>query len=346
MSHVGVVVSDLERSVEWLGRALGGAAGPIVDVPEAGARTCHVSLGDATLEIIQGPAPEDASYARPNDEVGGFHVCVAVPDAHAAVEHLGEIGVATSTPPVEMLPNLWACYFRDPEGIQFQLIQQGEARGLHHFAFNVSDLDASLDWYERMFGLRPVMRSQASGEHISGMFEVSASSYEFALLAIGGIQLELMAWGKGTAPSPSKIIEPGAWHIALEVDDIEAVIERARTLAPDDIVVSAGGQSGRGKDQVMFLADPDGFTLQLVRASRAERVDAGSPKPNNAISRLPPHAPRGLEPRTFGSVGPLVASRLSRPFVKGERGDSNPRPPGPQPGALPTELRPPETRPV
>ncbi len=26
---------------------------------------------------------------------------------------------------------------------------------------------------------------------------------------------------------------------------------------------------------------------------------------------------------------------------KGERGDSNPRPPGPQPGALPTELRPP-----
>src|SRR5215208_1077565 len=27
--------------------------------------------------------------------------------------------------------------------------------------------------------------------------------------------------------------------------------------------------------------------------------------------------------------------------VRGERGDSNPRPPGPQPGALPTELRPP-----
>src|SRR5207248_5740735 len=27
--------------------------------------------------------------------------------------------------------------------------------------------------------------------------------------------------------------------------------------------------------------------------------------------------------------------------LKGERGDSNPRPPGPQPGALPAELRPP-----
>src|SRR6185312_9954003 len=33
--------------------------------------------------------------------------------------------------------------------------------------------------------------------------------------------------------------------------------------------------------------------------------------------------------------------RRMRGFARGERGDSNPRPPGPQPGALPAELRPP-----
>ena len=33
-------------------------------------------------------------------------------------------------------------------------------------------------------------------------------------------------------------------------------------------------------------------------------------------------------------------------FVRGERGDSNPRPPGPQPGALPAELRPPRCGPI
>jgi hypothetical protein len=32
---------------------------------------------------------------------------------------------------------------------------------------------------------------------------------------------------------------------------------------------------------------------------------------------------------------------ICRPFSEGERWDSNPRPPGPQPGALPAELRPP-----
>ena len=35
------------------------------------------------------------------------------------------------------------------------------------------------------------------------------------------------------------------------------------------------------------------------------------------------------------------ADLMSRLITEGERGDSNPRPPGPQPGALPAELRPP-----
>src|SRR6266480_3951296 len=36
--------------------------------------------------------------------------------------------------------------------------------------------------------------------------------------------------------------------------------------------------------------------------------------------------------------------RLFEGLPEGERGDSNPRPPGPQPGALPAELRPPGTQ--
>src|SRR5215218_4284929 len=39
---------------------------------------------------------------------------------------------------------------------------------------------------------------------------------------------------------------------------------------------------------------------------------------------------------TLNEKGPLLQA-----LGRGERRDSNPRPPGPQPGALPTELRPP-----
>jgi hypothetical protein len=54
----------------------------------------------------------------------------------------------------------------------------------------------------------------------------------------------------------------------------------------------------------------------------------------------------GARPAGFGALPrerPIVPFGGS--FVRGERRDSNPRPPGPQPGALPTELRPPSAPP-
>src|SRR6187551_605686 len=53
--------------------------------------------------------------------------------------------------------------------------------------------------------------------------------------------------------------------------------------------------------------------------------------------------PSGRCARTLwsGSSVRLAAGSISDMATRGERRDSNPRPPGPQPGALPTELRPP-----
>src|SRR5947209_11378418 len=54
---------------------------------------------------------------------------------------------------------------------------------------------------------------------------------------------------------------------------------------------------------------------------------------------------REKTPRRFTSKAPgdLPAEEIGRfaGLARGERWDSNPRPPGPQPGALPAELRPP-----
>src|SRR5215217_5176383 len=44
---------------------------------------------------------------------------------------------------------------------------------------------------------------------------------------------------------------------------------------------------------------------------------------------------------TVSEEQPVAAPDELRAEGKGERRDSNPRPPGPQPGALPAELRPP-----
>ena len=54
---------------------------------------------------------------------------------------------------------------------------------------------------------------------------------------------------------------------------------------------------------------------------------------------------RGYATEAARSPGERPIVPLCREFVRGERRDSNPRPPGPQPGALPAELRPPSAKP-
>ena len=56
---------------------------------------------------------------------------------------------------------------------------------------------------------------------------------------------------------------------------------------------------------------------------------------------LVPQRYTGASPRASEAPANRVLARLCRHSARGERRDSNPRPPGPQPGALPTELRPP-----
>ena len=58
---------------------------------------------------------------------------------------------------------------------------------------------------------------------------------------------------------------------------------------------------------------------------------------NKGTSAFSRGDPRRYLPMSQAREGPGNRGLL----VRGERGDSNPRPPGPQPGALPAELRPP-----
>ena len=81
------------------------------------------------------------------------------------------------------------------------------------------------------------------------------------------------------------------------------------------------------------------------------RPPAGGGRAAALPARRPP--PRGSgkggegAPRLLGKGVRRPRARLQeRDPLEGERRDSNPRPPGPQPGALPAELRPPRGRPV
>jgi hypothetical protein len=121
--------------------------------------------------------------------------------------------------------------------------------------------------------------------------------------------------------SGARCAEPLSWLGRLE--DVQAA-NQAR---------EAEGLSAIARDRLMYARE------------WAQTNDAGA-RPNGVFERgpAPPakHFGTSLAPQPDESdLGKSSQSADCRTSMRGERPDSNRRPPGPQPGALPAELRPP-----
>jgi catechol 2,3-dioxygenase-like lactoylglutathione lyase family enzyme len=210
-AYVEIVVSDLERSIAFQERALGALRGP------AGPGGTVTRVGHTRFLLVESPCGGRPRVLRA-DAPGAYHVCVSVPDVHAAYAQLARAGVGTSAPPAELLPGLWSVYLRDPDGVHYQLLQVAGDTRIHHVARNVADLDRSLAWYEAQLDTRPVYRGSASGAQAASMLEVPDASYDVALLPFGGISLELMQW---TSPpgndAPRGERDVGAMRLGLDL---------------------------------------------------------------------------------------------------------------------------------
>lgn len=125
---------------------------------------------------------------------------------------------------------------------------------LEHVAIAVSDLDAAVAVYSALLG-RPE----------SGREVVESEQVQVAFFDLGDARLELL---EPTAPdSPvGRFLErrgPGLHHIALEVTDIEAALERCRAAGLQ--TVGEAPRRGAGGRRVAFIhpAGSGGVLLEL-----------------------------------------------------------------------------------
>jgi len=146
MNHIGVPVSDLERSVTWYADVLGiepngvtisattPALGPVVEVENPSMRASFALAGDnVLLELIQYENPQPQPFAGRNCDVGVMHLCFEVDDLDAAHRELLERGVHVNADPVVLqdgdgvhagsLAGTKILYLRDPDGIQLELFE-------------------------------------------------------------------------------------------------------------------------------------------------------------------------------------------------------------------------------
>lgn len=136
--HVGITVSDLNRSVTWYRNVLGLTPGlrtggwgaelaEVVQVQDPDLRAVFMHVGNIIVELIGYKKPAGRREVAANNDIGSAHVCFEVDDIEAACTHLREHGVPLNSPPFRIpggpLEGYHAVYFRDPDGIQLEYFQ-------------------------------------------------------------------------------------------------------------------------------------------------------------------------------------------------------------------------------
>jgi methylmalonyl-CoA epimerase len=132
-------------------------------------------------------------------------------------------------------------------------------RGIHHLAVAVRDLDEAIETYGRLFG--------AELEHRD---TVSEQGVEAAAVLVGSSRIELLAATDEDTPVGRFLARrgPGMHHVAYEVDDLEAQLDRLDAEGVD--LIDRSPRRGLYGMRVAFL-DPgsvDGVLAELVSDGR------------------------------------------------------------------------------
>ena len=139
--HIGITVTDLERSVEFyrdlLGMKLESTAemegefiSNVVGVPGTQLKGAYLSAGDLTLELFQylSPSGGNKKAGLRQFDTGHYHLAFEVDDIQDAYDKLTARGVPFSEKP-QFVPDgpdkgLGAIYFWDPDGVALEFIQK------------------------------------------------------------------------------------------------------------------------------------------------------------------------------------------------------------------------------
>jgi catechol 2,3-dioxygenase-like lactoylglutathione lyase family enzyme len=142
-------------------------------------------------------------------------------------------------------------------------------RGIDHAGLTVQSLGAALHFYRDLLGLRVIDEGEDSGPELDAIAGLCGMRIRYAELDLGGGQLlELIQFhppeGGRLAQGPR---DAGAAHVALRVDDVDAVYGRlvaagVRVPGRPTTITARGAWNGA---RCVYVEDPDGRTVELVQ---------------------------------------------------------------------------------
>jgi len=131
----------------------------------------------------------------------------------------------------------------------------------HHFAVTVSNLDRAVAFYRDTLGLDVLSEFTVGGEAFATGVGVEGASADFVHLDAGDARIELVEYDpEGDAAAETGLNQPGANHLGLEVEDLDAVYE----ALPEGCETIAEPQTTESGTKICFVRDPDGTLVELL----------------------------------------------------------------------------------
>ena len=120
---------------------------------------------------------------------------------------------------------------------------------IEHVAIRCRDLEASIEYYRRMFNSRVILRRNLAG------------SRRIVFLQIGEDMMELMDYGSGREP-----VDPrehyGVHHIGIKTDNFEVTYRDLKAKGADFLGDPFEPTPGV---RLAFLRDPNGAVIELAQ---------------------------------------------------------------------------------
>jgi glyoxylase I family protein len=141
-----------------------------------------------------------------------------------------------------------------------------------HTGITVSNLERSLAFWRDVLGFELSHTAHQTGELAEEITGVAGAELKLAVLKTpGGHKIELLEY---LAPpnrkhSDARPCDVGHVHVALVIDDLDAVLERIATsgwkAAGQPQTLKTGPNAGK---RVVYVRDPDGTTIEFMEIPR------------------------------------------------------------------------------
>jgi catechol 2,3-dioxygenase-like lactoylglutathione lyase family enzyme len=285
LAYGAIGVSDIDRSLwfycDVLGfnlvesSPLGGGGGG------RGPRAYHLRCPGGGINLLTTGSRSAASGWLWDDlQIGVRHVGMKVAGVDDWAQRLHSLGTPFRLEPVEAVGNVRIAFFEDPDGANLEIVQgyieyskvwdsalvAGElgtavpaptAVRFDHVGVSTTNLDATLSFYERVFGFR-VIGQLFYPDHPKGM--------TITMLRAGGAKLEVFTFTQPMTGCPwaPGVDCAGLRHVGIETGDVGGAARRA-TAAGGAMAAGPDGPGepgGPGHPRVM-LTDPDGIPLEM-----------------------------------------------------------------------------------